>query len=271
MANNSVDTGSGIPTFEFGKNWSEYVDESFSEERLEISRQHLLDFLARDDLVGATFLDVGCGSGIHSLAALRSGADSVVSFDVDAKSVAATRSLWTREGRPENWKVMQGSALDEVFLKTLEAADILYSWGVLHHTGDMWQAIRNVAPLVKSDGVFYLALYTTSPRTPYWVRIKQRYNLTGQWGKRFIEVKYLLKHVLLADLVFRRNTFRRIRTYKASRGMAFMTDVRDWLGGWPYEDCSPDEMLDFAYRELGLGLSRIGTGEACTEYLLYRR
>ena len=98
-----------------------------------------------------------------------------------------------------------------------------------------------------------------------------RSNLAGEWGKRFIEFKYLVKHVLVPDLVFRRNTFRRIRDYKASRGMEFMTDVRDWLGGWPYEDCSPDELLDFAYRELGLGLSRIKTGEACTEYLLYRR
>lgn len=271
MGDSEISSENSVPTFAFGRNWAEFVRSSLSEDRVEIARRHLLEFLRAEDLAGRSFLDIGCGSGLHSLAALRAGADSVVSFDVDADAVATTRFLWGREGRPTNWIVREGSALDPVFLESVEPADVLYSWGVLHHTGAMWQALRNVAPLVAKGGVFYLALYTTSARSPYWIGIKQRYNRSGPAGKRWMEAAYLLRHRLLPDLLQRRNTWRLVREYKKSRGMAFMTDVRDWLGGWPYEDCTPEELVDFARDELNLGLERIRTGEACTEYLLRHR
>ena len=271
MSNRALGTDQSMPAYEFGKNWAQFVKSSYSEERLKISVDHLLSFLRVDSLEGRTFIDVGCGSGIHSLAAHRAGAKSIVSLDVDQDSVATTRALWKQEGRPDSWQVMEGSALDAGFLSTLEPADVLYSWGVLHHTGDMWQALRNVTTLMKPGGVFYTALYTTTHKTPYWLRVKRRYNNAGRWGRYWMELRFLVRHQILMDLVHRRNTYKFIRNYKKSRGMEFMTNVRDWLGGYPYEDCSPDEFVDFAYNELQLNLVRITTGEACSEYLLERR
>ena len=89
-----------------------------------------------------TFLDVGCGSGLHSPAALTAGAKRIVSFDLDSDSVETSRRLWELVGKPKNWVICQGSILDHEFVTTLEPADIVYSWGVLHHTGDMWTALR---------------------------------------------------------------------------------------------------------------------------------
>src|SRR5215213_8744027 len=127
--------------FSFGKNWSDYVNESLDEERIAIAVVALQELLNLDNLRGQTFLDIGSGSGLHSLAAYRLGADEVISFDYDPDSVRTTEQLRAEAGSPTNWQVLQGSILDEAVVEKYHAS-IVYSWGVLHHTGAMWQAIR---------------------------------------------------------------------------------------------------------------------------------
>jgi 2-polyprenyl-6-hydroxyphenyl methylase/3-demethylubiquinone-9 3-methyltransferase len=254
-------------TFSFGANWKRFVGEKFDPERLEIARRHLLGFLGRQDLRGVHFLDVGSGSGLSSLAAFDSGADRVVSFDVDPLSVEASRSLRRLRGDPPNWTVQHGSILDDDFVRSLEPADVVYSWGVLHHTGEMWRAVANAARLMKPGGLFYLALYTTTHKSPYWIRTKKRYNAVGPVGKRLMELQYFLRHTVVMQLLARRNPISFVRNYKQGRGMAYWVDVRDWLGGYPYEDATVDEVVEHT-RRLGLELIKIATGEACTEYLL---
>lgn len=252
-------------TFSFGKNWETFVEAHFTPERADISQKHILDFLGLEDLDGKYFLDVGCGSGLSSLAAFRASAARIVSFDVDADSVKTTARLCEMQGNPAYWEVLQGSALDKSFLSTLEPADVLYSWGVLHHTGAMWEAIENTMMLMKSDGVFYIALYTTTPKSDFWIRVKKEYNQTSTFKKRYMELWYVLRFILGC---FRRgqNPFSLIRNYRNSRGMDFMTDVRDWLGGWPYEDATAEEVRSF-FEKREFKQVRIKTGEANTEYL----
>ena len=258
-------------SFSFGKNWQRFLDRHYDEGRVETARQHLLGFLGLPDLRGKTFLDVGSGSGLHSLSAFRSGAERVVSFDVDPHSVAATRSLKEREPGSERWEVLEGSVLDERFVRSLARADIVYSWGVLHHTGSMWKAIENAATRMEDGGLFYLALYTTTHKSAYWLRVKKEYNAASELQKRWMEAKYVLRHRILPDLLTFQNTLRKVREYPEKRGMSFMTDVRDWLGGYPYEDAKIEEVLEFARGKLDLELVRIATGEANTEYLLQPR
>src|SRR5262245_33716525 len=167
--------------FDFGKNWAEFVEKCFDESTIEASQRHLADMLRADDLSGRTFLDIGCGSGIHSLAALRMGAERVVSFDYDRESVNTSRRVREHAKSPRNWEVMQGSVLDQAFMSSLPKADVVYSWGVLHHTGDMWSAVRNSVMPLKADGVYYIALYSSDnyvdPPPAYWMAIKRQYNL----------------------------------------------------------------------------------------------
>ena len=149
--------------FNFGSNWKQYAS-TIDEARLQVSENQLSEWLG-DDLAGNTFLDIGCGSGIHSLAAIKLGMD-VHSFDFDADSFECTQGLKEKFGIP-NWEIQQGSVLDKNFMDSIPKHDIVYSWGVLHHTGSMWEAIENSIAKVADNGRFFIAclLYTSpSPR-----------------------------------------------------------------------------------------------------------
>jgi 2-polyprenyl-3-methyl-5-hydroxy-6-metoxy-1,4-benzoquinol methylase len=256
--------------FPFGKNWEEFVRKHFSEERVRRSRQHILEFLELPDMKGKYFLDVGCGSGLSSLAALEAGAAKVVSFDVDTDSVRTTQHLHRLRGAPENWTVLTGSALDRQFLSTLEPADIVYSWGVLHHTGSMWQAIENTATLLKKGSLFYIALYLTTPKSGYWLEVKKKYNRASEFQKRIMEARYVIRHTLIPKLVRGQNPIRFIRTYEQRRGMAYLPDVRDWLGGYPFEDATIPDVLRFCHRQLGLNMTNVNPGTGLVEYLFHK-
>lgn len=261
--------------FGFGKNWEDYIKKHFSEERVEISRKHMLSFLGMEDLKGKTFLDIGCGSGLHSLAALRSGAEKICSFDYDPDSVATARRLKEFAGNPSHWEIHQGSILDKEFLRTIEPADIVYSWGVLHHTGSMWEAMDSTAGLGKKSSLYYIALYDyethVNPTPEFWLDVKQRYNKSSEWGKRKMELWYIWRFMLHGNIPFLPILLLpillvRIFWYKKSRGMAFYNDVKDWLGGWPMEFAKRADAREWAEKN-GLEILTMKTGEANTEYL----
>lgn len=230
----------------------------------------MLGFLKMETLEGKSFLDVGCGSGIHSLAAQRAGAEKIFSFDYDINSVQTTKMLRKFAGNTENWQVTQGSILDLQFVNSLEAADIVYAWGVLHHTGAMWQAVENTARLMKPDGVIYLALYTsgvTYPSDEFWLEIKKQYNRSGWLAKRQMELWYIWRFMLGNNLRGIPALLKRSRDYKKERGMDLYIDIVDWLGGWPMEFAGIEDVKQFCSEKMGLTLINIQTGQANTEYL----
>jgi SAM-dependent methyltransferase len=262
-----------VTGFAFGKNWKRFIKKHLSEERILIAQRHLLDFLGRDDLSGVRMIDIGCGSGIHSLAALRSNVATVLSFDYDPDSVAAARQLHEMSGSPAHWRVEQGSVLDKRYLDCLGQFDLVYAWGVLHHTSDQWTAFRNAVALIAPGGVFYVALYTSGvclPSDEFWLDVKRRYNRSGWFGRRKIEIWYILR-----DLNYVRSSGVGIRQWvrnymhQGMRGMEYYTNARDWVGGWPMEFSKIEEVKSFACH-LGLKLINIETGELNTEYLFRR-
>ncbi len=212
--------------FQFGTNWADYVRRHFSDERVDIARRHLLAVLKLDDLKGRTFLDIGCGSGLHSLAALRAGAERIVSFDYDRNSVATTMKLRQMSGAPERWSAMQGSVLDRAFVDQLPKSDIVYSWGVLHHTGSMWNAIENASRCLHDTSVFYIALYSTdvytNPPASYWLDVKREYNRANILKKRWMDWKYAWNNSIRNDLRNRKNPLATVREYQKSRGMSVL-------------------------------------------------
>ena len=257
--------------FGFGENWKNFIEKSFDQKKVELSKRHMLKFLQRNDLDSLSFLDIGCGSGLHSLAAFQLGAARVVSFDYDPKAVEATRSLCEYAGQPQNWIVMQGSVLDKSFLGTLPQCDLVYSWGVLHHTGDVWQAIRNAADRVRKGGRFYIALYSADvhidPTPEFWLDVKQKYLGESWFKKKWMEWWYIWRFQMRYNPFVLPMILWQIIQYKKNRGMDYFTDIRDWLGGWPMEFCYDNDVIKFASEHLSLELINIATGEANTEFL----
>jgi len=257
--------------FSFGRNWDRYIEEHFSEERVATSQRQLLEFLGVS-LEGKSFLDIGCGSGIHSLAAHRAGAVRVVSVDVDPYSVRAARTVREKAGSPGSWEIIEGSVLDRDFISRLDPADVVYSWGVLHHTGDLWKAMENAAGRILPGGLFHIAVYEKTAESPYWTDVKRRYNSASAGRRRLMEWAYVYRTFLRTKspaYLFR--NLRYIREYRKLRGMAFWTDVRDWLGGWPYQPATAKEVTGFCEETLCLSTLKVKEGEANIEYLFRKR
>ena len=125
--------------FEFGANWKDY-SEKIDEVSIRQAESGVLKLIAKTDIAGRTFLDIGSGSGLHSLAALRLGAKSVTAVDIDPNSVETTRKVLALNWPEKNVEARLVSILDPE-ASNLGTFDIVYSWGVLHHTGAMWDAI----------------------------------------------------------------------------------------------------------------------------------
>lgn len=262
--------------FSFGKNWQDFL-RSLNTERIENAKKSLSDFLyGTESITGKTFVDIGCGSGLFSLAAYRLGAERVVSVDIDDFSLSCVQHLHKQEGSPKNWKIISGSALDEKFLQSLGTFDIVYSWGVLHHTGDMYRALENVITLTHPKSKLYIALYNDNHKilegsSKFWVKAKKLYNKSSSLEKRLFEAVYIVYYVigLTANFV---NPIAYIRNYQSLRGMNFMTDIKDWLGGYPYQYATTEEIIKF-FAKQGFNCEKIVPARSigCNEFLFITR
>jgi 2-polyprenyl-3-methyl-5-hydroxy-6-metoxy-1,4-benzoquinol methylase len=261
--------------FEFGRNWSEFL-KTLNDERIAKAEESLKRMLGVESLRGKSFVDIGSGSGLFSLAARRLGA-RVHSFDYDPYSFASTAELRRRYFNTDpDWIVEQGSALDRAYLTSLGQFDIVYSWGVLHHTGSMWPALENVAPMVKPGGLLFVAIYNDQGKpSRRWLSVKKAYNSLPA-GLRFLVLwpafvqmwwKRLLKDLLTGQ------PMRSFREYRQLRGMSLWHDVVDWVGGYPFEVAKPEQIFDF-YHQRGFHLARMTTQAGdlgCNEFVFTRQ
>jgi 2-polyprenyl-3-methyl-5-hydroxy-6-metoxy-1,4-benzoquinol methylase len=263
--------------FEFGGNWASFLS-VLDEERIAAAERGLQRMLQVERLDGIRFLDIGSGSGLSSLAARRLGA-RVHSFDYDPQSVACTSELRRRYFHGDSeWTVERGSALDRDYLASLGQFDIVYSWGVLHHTGQMWQALENAVIPVAPGGKLFIAIYNdTGTQSRRWHAIKKIYNEIPKLARKPYAVAVTapaeLKALAGALLRGRPGDFLRSWTeYRRRRGMSKWHDIVDWVGGYPYEFATPDEIFDF-YRARGFTLTKLKCGVVglgCNEFVFER-
>lgn len=264
--------------FEFGKNWSAFLS-VLEEERIATAEASLKEMLEIESLDGKTFLDIGSGSGLFSLAARRLGA-KIHSFDFDSNSFACTQELRNRYfPNDPNWRVEQGSALDAEYLYSLGKFDIVYSWGVLHHTGEMWRALNNAIIPTKAGGKLFIAIYNdTGSQTRRWHWIKKTYCRLPRLLKTPFAIAAILpdesKSLIKSVVTLKPMTYVRSWTqYKNGRGMSLWHDRLDWVGGYPYEVATVDEIFEF-YKARGFSLAKLksgGVGLGCNEFVFEKK
>lgn len=254
--------------FAFGANWSAFLS-VMSEQRIEVAQKALGQLLGTQTLAGKRFLDIGSGSGLSSLAAFRMGAE-VSSFDFDQKSVNCTTELRRRFGQESpRWKVQQGSVLDPEFMSSLGTHDVVYSWGVLHHTGQMWNAIDQASQRVAPGGQFFIAIYNDEGgMSRFWKAVKRIYcsGTAGRWLMLALFMPYFALRHLVKLLVSRGKS-----SSSRTRGMSVYYDWIDWLGGYPFEVAKVEELLHFCQAR-GFTLENLTTTNrlGCNE-LVFRR
>ena len=254
-------------SFDFGRNWEKYSLRVLDEKRIVQARKSLEELIGSERIRGARFLDIGSGTGMFSIAAARLGAQEVVGLDVNPLCVDVAHDnafRFCREGLQPRFVV--GSALDQEKLLSLGPFDIVYAWGSLHHTGRMCRAIELAAGCVAENGLFVIAIYNRHFTSRVWRWIKWLYNHLPSFGKAAMAYFFAAVIFCAKLVVTRRNPLRK------RRGMSFMVDIVDWIGGYPYEYASREEIEEFVAR-LGFALEEfvpapVPTG--CNEYVFHR-
>jgi 2-polyprenyl-3-methyl-5-hydroxy-6-metoxy-1,4-benzoquinol methylase len=251
-------------TFSFGKNWNNYVETVVNDKVLAETKNSMLKYLPIEEYKGKNFIDVGCGSGLFSLSSVLLGCKKTISIDVDDYSIKST--LLTKNKFSSllqdniEWEISKGDILDNATIESIinqsdGGGDIVYSWGVLHHTGNMWEAIRNCAKLVKPGGYFIIAIYNHAPSSKFWQNVKIFYN---KYERMQPIMNLLYGSYVSIGYMIHKKTFKLYR----DRGMHVFYDAIDWLGGYPYEYACFDEIKSFV-ENLNFELFKQPTKLAC--------
>jgi SAM-dependent methyltransferase len=269
----------GGDRFAFGENWRRFLA-SMDDDRIATAEDSLRTMLKAESLTGRRFLDVGAGSGLFSLAARRLGAE-VRSFDYDPAAVACCNEL---KGRyfpsDEDWTIGEGSALDEPFMSSLGEHDVVYAWGSLHHTGDMWRAIELTARRVRPGGQLFIAIYNDEGwMSDGWRLVKHTYNVLPTWLRWSVlgpSFAVLWGPSMLRAMLHGRSPLEAWRR-KRPRGMTAGNDLVDWVGGYPYEVSTVPLLVD-RLKVMGLEPetiaavkpTRLWKGHGCNQLVLRR-
>lgn len=256
--------------FAFGKNWENFATK-VTPERLALASSSLSKLIKQNEIRNATVLDVGSGSGIHAASFLNLGASHVTAIDYDQNSVRATQRLLENYDNAR-YKVYQADILE---LSTMPSTkfDIVYSWGVLHHTGDMVTAIKNTCSFVKPGGILVIALYRKTPLCGFWRMEKRFYSR----APKFLQALILRMYTFVFTVALFARSHQSLASYKKSyklrRGMDLEIDFHDWLGGFPYESISPSEyvsLLETDFIPIRTFVQRAGfgiLGSGCDEFV----
>jgi glycogen(starch) synthase len=135
-------------------------------------------FVDFDALVGKDVLEAGCGSGIAVQLFAEAGAN-VTAIDLTDWAVETTRrrlAAFGLEGR-----VLQADAENLPFED--DSFDLVFSWGVIHHTSDMDRALAELVRVCRPGGQVVLMVYHR----------RSLFFLVYRWFQRFLPLARRLR------------------------------------------------------------------------------
>lgn len=239
-----------ITQFDFGENWAEFSKNALTSEQVEGAKASFRDLIADTgiELNQNSFVDIGFGQGLSLLTATEMGAKTV-GCDINPKcgQVLKANQRFFPTVEIESLPLVIGSILkSETVAKLMKNRPlpsskyhIVHSWGVLHHTGEMWKAIDHASNLVEDNGFFILAIYNRHWSSKAWLGIKAFYNAVPSFLQKIMNYLFFPIIFLAKFAVTGRNPM------KKERGMNFFYDIVDWVGGYPYEYASRKEIDDY--------------------------
>ena len=234
--------------FDFGSNWKEFSAKALSPEKIQQARNDFQTLMAGINIRGVTLLDIGFGQGLTLLISTELGA---ITAGCEINPISIEVLEFNKQKFPKikdcSIPIITGSILDPKIISDLKKVDflhgnlydIVHSWGVLHHTGNMWEAIKITSDLVKPNGHFIISIYNRHWTSKIWLLIKWLYNKSPQIIKKllvytFFPIIYVAKYIVTGK-----------NPAKSKRGMDFYFDVIDWVGGYPYEYATKDEIAKY--------------------------
>ncbi len=255
--------------YKFGENWLRFL-QNVDKKNFANAKNSLKFILSKKN--NKSFVDVGCGSGLFSLSATYYY-KRILSLDIDDNSLLATKTLKkTFKINSKKWRIKKGSVLNKKFLKKIGKFDMVYCWGVAHHTGDMWKALENLKILTKKNSRLFIAIYNDQGiKSKIWWMIKIIYNFLPNFLRKFyLKVFELLYYINYTIKNFGKLDYKKLR--KQRRGMNFWENLDDWIGGYPYEYSSVEKLNNF-FIERGFKLLKVkkSHGSGCNEILFERK
>ena len=235
--------------FSFWKNWQNFL-KKINDENIDKAKEIILKFLWDENIIKwNTIIDFWSWSWLMSLAFLELWVKEIISIDIDDYSIECAEYLREKyKYNKKKWKILKGSVLDENFIKSLPKVDMLYSWWVIHHTWDMWKWLDLMLNLIKDNWYFYTAIYNDSNfilewTSKFWLKEKRIYS-------KYKFLRYIIKPIytfyyITWLIIHWINPIKYIKNYSFSRWMSFWNDIEDWLGWYPYEYATFDEIQSF--------------------------
>jgi hypothetical protein len=231
--------------FDFGKNWEKFSKTALNEHKVKQARDDFVGLFKDIELKNKSFIDIGFGQGLSLLTATALGAVTTgIDINPLSEGILRKNAKYFPEVDVSKIKIYTGSVLDTSLLENITHSgknefDVVHSWGVLHHTGNLYKSIQLTCNMVQKQGYYIIAIYNKHWSSRIWLWIKWFYNYSPVFLKKFF-IYFCYPVIWVAKfLVTGKNP------KKQQRGMDFFYDIIDWVGGYPYEYASKEQIKKF--------------------------